>query len=110
MFYIISLMLLWLLSEKVLALITVCHMGNVPPLSPIRLQKTGARPQKKLPPITLSEWEKFELIRQTLKNGECEFGISETTGRIGQLLFQASYICKLLAVASTAVLLLLQLL
>ena len=110
MFYFISLMIVWLLSEKALALITVCHMNNVPPLSPLVMQNPGTGPQKKLPPITLSEWEKFELIRHSLKQGLNDFGISDRTGNIAQLLFQASSACKLLAILLTTLLVIKQLL
>ncbi|NRB39703.1 MAG: hypothetical protein HRU20_14760 [Pseudomonadales bacterium] len=108
MFYFISLMIIWLLCEKTLALITVCHMSNVPPLSPIVIkdpQMAKNTPSKRLPPVELSEWDKFELIRHSLKQGLSDFGISENTGKITKLLFQASRACQYLAIAMTGLLL-----
>ena len=103
MFYFISLMIIWLICEKVLALITLSHMANVPPLSPIRMKNTHAnnKPHKLPKPMVLSAWEKFTLIRELLKQGSTEFGISAQTSNTAQVLFLASRACQTIAIICT---------
>lgn len=108
MFAIISLMFIWLAIEKTLALIIVSHMGNIPPLSPLVLTKNAIPTQEKPPQVELSQWEKFEFMRQVLKQGIGGFGISENTQKITYALFRTSTLCKYFAIIFTALSLIFQ--
>ena len=92
---IISLLLIALFIEKSIALITVSHMSNVPPLSPVVSKEEQQSGKSK--PIHLNEWEKFTLVRDCLKNGTDAFGFSESTLKAAQLLFLSNKICLVIA-------------
>lgn len=102
MTYLISLMIVWLIIEKTLALITVSHMGYVPALVPIPVHSNDRALAKQQPkPIELTAMEKFDVVRQALRDGEPAFGLSASTQQAAKLLFQAATTCKYLAVALT---------